>query len=74
MTLLEGLSLWSGESVIAAISVDASARGIYEWSLFGELLPSDNALVQIDFVEPRQPRRLRGLGSFRDVLALERLR
>lgn len=69
LTLLEGLALWSGNPLTAVIS--AAGRGqIYEPLLFGgDICPADSALVRLEFLELDRPRiRLRGLGSFRDVL------
>jgi hypothetical protein len=71
LSLLEGLALWSGSPVTAAISVVGPARFSCDKDLFGgALLPADSALVRLVFVDRRRPRRLRGLGSFRDVLAI----
>jgi hypothetical protein len=71
LTLLESLALWSGSPVTAAISVAGSAQTFFDRDLFGgSLWPAASALVRLCFVEPRRPRRLRGLGSFRDVLSL----
>jgi hypothetical protein len=70
LTLLEGIALWSGSPVTAAISVAASARRSCDRDLFGGVLwPADSALVRLHFVDRRRPRRLRGLGDFRDLLA-----
>jgi hypothetical protein len=71
LTLLEALALWSGSPATAAISVAASARRSCDRDLFGGALwPADSALVRLHFVFPRRPRRLRGLGDFRKVLAV----
>lgn len=71
LTLLEGVALWSGSPVTAAISVVGSARAFFDRDLFGgDWWPADSALVRLVFVDHRRPRRLRGLGSFRDVLAI----
>ena len=66
LTLLEGLAMWSGAVLPAAISVEVGVQP----GLFGDVLwPADSALVRLDFVPERVPRRIQGLGSFRDVLA-----
>ena len=73
LTLLESLALWSGSPLAAVISVAASARACCDRDLFGGALwPVDSALVRLSFVDPQRGRRLRGLGSFRDVLSLHR--
>jgi hypothetical protein len=69
LTLLEGVALWSGAPLRAVISVASPCRYSTDSDLFGDqLCPADSALVRLDFVEVRRPFRLRGLGSFRDVL------
>jgi hypothetical protein len=74
LMLLEGLALWSGQPLCAAISVAASARRGCDWELLGGTLwPAESALVRVDFVEPVRRRRLRGLGSFRDVYQVHTL-
>lgn len=75
LTLLEGLALWSGRPLCAAISVAASVRHVCDSELLGGALwPADSALVQVDFVdEAVRPVRLRGLGSFRAVYRVHAL-
>lgn len=73
LTLLEGLSLWCGEPLRVALSVDASCRGGLEASLIGdELWPAESALVQFDVVHPGRPKRLDGVGDFRRLRRLAR--
>ena len=69
LTLLEGLSLWSGHPLSVALSVDDNCRGSPGSMLFGdELWPAESQLVQFDIVHPEaRERRLAGLGDFRDV-------
>ena len=70
LTLLEGLALWSGAPLIAAVSVDDSVRHLSDAHLFGgQVWPAESALVRVEFCRRRRPARLRGLGSFRDLLA-----
>jgi hypothetical protein len=68
LTLLEGLSLWSGQPLRAALSVDASCP---RWpaSLLGdELWPEESQLVYFDIVRPvRRRQKLSGLGDFRQL-------
>lgn len=70
LTLLEGLALWSGAPITAVISVDESA-GRSGLDLFGgQLWPAESALVRFEFHHSSHQLRLRGLGDFRDVLAI----
>jgi hypothetical protein len=66
LTLLEGLSLWSGE----ALSVVVSAGESSDWAgsgLFGdELFPAESQLVQFRIGRRGcRGHRLRGVGDFR---------
>ena len=70
LTLLEGVALWSGESVLAVISAGAHRDdwlGSEEWG--DELWPTESQLVHFDFATPppRARRRLVGVGDFREV-------
>jgi hypothetical protein len=67
LTLLEGLSLWSGEPLCVALTADAASRGLLPSTLFGdELWPGESALVRFVIAEHvRRPARLAGLGDFR---------
>lgn len=70
LTLLEGMALWSGNSLTAVISAPRPVYAACDPHLFGgDLYPVDSALVRLDFLELNSRQfRLRGLGSFRDVL------
>jgi len=74
LTLLEGVALWSGSPLFAAIS--ASGRSV-DWigsEPWGDRLwPTESALVQFGFAIPRDRRRstIRGVGDFRDVRAVQ---
>lgn len=69
LTLLEGLALWSGAPLTAVISVTETVRLSCDSSLFGGVVwPADSALVHVEYLDTVRPRRLRGLGSFREVL------
>lgn len=70
LTLLEGLALWSGEPLTAVISADDSVRHPTTDLFGGQLWPAESALVQFDYHHRCQQLRLRGLGDFRDVLAI----
>lgn len=66
LTLLEGLSLWSGEPLSVALTVDERCHGLLPSTLFGdELWPGESALVRFE-VAPhvRRRARLAGLGDF----------
>lgn len=67
LTLLEGLSLWSGEPLRVALRVEDDCRASHASTLFGdELWPGESPLVRFDIVRPeRLGGRLRGLGDFR---------
>ena len=67
LTMLEGLSLWSGHPLCVALHVDERSRPGPGSMLFGdELWPAESALVRFEVV-PRGRRRgrLSGLGDFR---------
>jgi len=71
LTLLEGLALWCGSPLTAAVSVARSARYSCDRELFGGAFgPADSALVRFFVVERHRPRRLRGMGDFRELLSL----
>ena len=69
LTLLEGLSLWSGEPLRVALSVDEDCHGFAGSTLLGdELWPAESPLVRFEPVQRDRPvRRLLGLGDFRAV-------
>lgn len=68
LTLLEGLSLWSGAILPTAVS----AEDPYPSGLFGDdLWPAESQLVRFNIVSPARRRaRLDGLGDFRALRAL----
>jgi hypothetical protein len=73
LTLLEGLSLWSGKPLHVALSVDSDCRDGLDPTLIGdELWPAESALVQFDIVHPERPKRLEGVGDFRRLRRLAR--
>ena len=69
LTLLEGLSLWSGTPLCVALSVDESCQPWPGSDLFGdEFWPVESQLVQFDLVRPvRRKAKLSGLGDFRPL-------
>lgn len=69
LTLLEGLSLWSGESLSVALSADGLCHPGHGSMLFGdELWPGESPLVRFVVVGPELRRgRLDGLGDFRTL-------
>ena len=69
LTLLEGMSLWSGTPLRVALSVDERCQPWPGSDLWGdEFWPLENQLVQFDFVRPvRRKARLEGLGDFRSL-------
>lgn len=74
LTLLEGAALWSGHPLTAVISAARQGCGSDPRLFGGDLFPVDSALVRLDYLEPESRRfRLRGLGSFRDILMAHRL-
>ena len=74
LTLLEGLSLWTGEPLSVALSVDERCRASLSSMLFGdELWPAESPLVRFDVVGPvRRRAHLAGLGDFRAVRGARR--
>lgn len=70
LATLEGLALWSGAPIRAVIAVAASCPHSLVSTCFGDdLLPTHSALVELDFAvpAPRRRRRIRGMGSFRQL-------
>jgi hypothetical protein len=69
LTLLEGISLWSGEPLRVALSADDDFRDSCGSRLFGdELWPAESQLVRFEPVHLDRPeRRLEGLGDFHAV-------
>lgn len=73
LTLLEGLALWSGATLCAAITVEPNCPSWAESELFGDALwPGESQLVRYDVVVRGRPKRLRGLGDFREIRACGR--
>jgi hypothetical protein len=67
LTLLEGLSLWSGEPLRVALDASDYRPGWPSSMLFGDGdWPGESALVRFELVHRgRQRARLDGLGDFR---------
>ena len=67
LTMLEGLSLWTGEPLCVALSVDARCPGSLPSLVFGdELWPAESPLVRFELAHRASRRvRLAGLGDFR---------
>ena len=78
LTVLEGLALWSGTPLCAAISADIpvdNSLGLGAFSDLEELWPEESALVQFTFIVPsRRGRRIAGVGDFRHLRQLDRAR
>lgn len=70
-TLLEGLALWHGLPVHAAlVAGDPSALSRVEDLFGGGLWPHDLANVRFEVRHPRRPDRIRGPGDFRQLYLL----
>lgn len=67
LTLLEGLALWSGQTLVVAFSADESSARWVDSALFGdELFPAESQLVQFHLVPVGgRAKRLRGVADFR---------
>ncbi len=68
LTLLEGLSLWTGRPLWVALRADERCLNGHGSMLFGdELWPGESPLVRFEVEQPgrRRGRRLDGLGDFR---------
>jgi hypothetical protein len=74
LTLLEGLSLWSGEPMTVALSADTLCRPGPASTLFGdELWPGESPLVRYRVVHRELRRgRIDGLGDFRTLRRADR--
>jgi hypothetical protein len=69
LTLLEGLSLWAGEPLCVALSVDEGCHHSLPATLLGDVMwPPESQLVRFD-IAYRAPRQVRlpGLGDFRPL-------
>lgn len=66
---LEGLALWSGQTLSAVISAGPAVDRRCAEALFGDgLLPLDSALVRFDYPSaPGRRRTISGLGDFRQL-------
>ena len=65
LTMLEGLALWSGTPLCAAISAEDPVSHSLGLGYFGERWPEESALVSFEFVDPTRLRRRIGRISFR---------
>jgi hypothetical protein len=76
ITCLEGLALWSGQALCAAISAEPSVDRRCVEAFFGDgLLPVDSALVRFDYLSaPGRRRTIPGVGDFRQLRLLHRRR
>lgn len=74
LTLLEGLALWAGQPLTAAISAGPALPRHVDSALFGaDLFPCDSVLVHYEVVECRRRRQtLRGVGDFRQLRLVQR--
>jgi len=74
LTLLEGVALWSGETLHAALSVGGPrARSSVKAIFGGAIGPMESALVHFDSVHPPErsrSRRMAGVGDFRQLYFL----
>jgi hypothetical protein len=73
LTLLEGVALWQGECLRAALSVpDRSLPCLDSRVCGGELWPAESMLVRFDIVGPvRRVPRIPGMGNFRGLRVIE---
>ena len=69
LTCLEGLALWSGQTLSVAIFAGPAVERRCGEALFGDgLLPLDSALVRFDYLSPPGRRRtIPGVGDFRQL-------
>jgi len=69
MTLLEGLALWQGAPLCVVASVDGDAGACFERVFYGDgLVSPQSPLVEVEHhLDNPRPRRLRGLGDFRQL-------
>lgn len=72
LTLLEGVAMYSGKRICVATSVAADQKILPWYDPLGQGFYSlDSALVRFEFIElTARPRRLRGMGSFRQMRQL----
>ncbi len=75
LTLLEGLALWAGQPLTAAIYAGPALPRHIDAALFGaDLFPCDSMLVRYEVViRRRRPRlALSGIGDFRQLRLVQR--
>lgn len=67
LTLLEGLALWQGKPLSAALFVPGRSLPFLDSALWGDdLWPAESPLVSFNVVGPaRRVARLKGVGDFR---------
>jgi hypothetical protein len=74
-TLLEGLSLWAGQPLTAALGAAGRSGPTYAEWLFGpDRWPEDSVLAHFSLLEDRPGRRrtITGVGDFRQLRLLHR--
>ena len=70
LTLLEGIALWSGETLTCVITAEPDYPLWLDSGLFGnELGPAESQLVRYQVVGRGPRKRLRGVGDFRKLRA-----
>lgn len=74
LCVLEGVAMWAGEPLIAAICAGPQLLLHYDEALFGEALwPQGSALVRFDVLGPPARRRtIAGVGDFRALRLAQR--
>lgn len=73
LTMLEGLALWQGAPLCVAAFADEDAQACFERVFYGYggLLDLESPLVQVEHrLDNPRPRRLTGLGDFRQLRLL----
>jgi hypothetical protein len=72
LTLLEGLAMWVGQPVTAAVYAEPWEEEPCAAALCGDgLLPLESALVRFELLPlPRRQRKLRGVNDFRAMRRL----
>jgi len=74
-TLLEGLSLWAGSPLTAAVRADGRSGPTYAEWLFGpDRWPEESALAHFSVLGNHQNRRrtIPGVGDFRQIRGMHR--
>lgn len=68
LTLLEGVALYGGHPLCVAIVADDRCPSFLGADLFGnDLWPVESPLVRFEVAARGRPKRLRGLGDFREL-------